>query len=144
MKGRIKWIEGMTFTAESESGHAIVIDGKKEVGGRNLGMTPMEMVLLGTAGCTAFDVVYILKRGRQPVEDCVVTIEAERAESHPKVFTKVHIHYTLRGRGLAPEQVARAVRLSAETYCSASAMVARTAEVTHDFEIVSEEEEDEA
>ncbi|MEK7704374.1 MAG: OsmC family protein [Myxococcota bacterium] len=139
MKGRVKWVEAMTFVAESESGHALVMDGSPEVGGRNLGMRPMEMVLLGMAGCTAFDVVTILKRGRHAVTDCSIEVTAERAEEHPKVFTRIHVQYTVSGRGLAEAAVARAVKLSAETYCSASAMLGKTATITHSHEIVAAE-----
>ena len=137
MKARIKWVEGATFVGESGSGHAVVMDGPPENGGRNLGVRPMEMLLLGMGGCTAFDVVYILGRARQPVMDCVVEIEAERAESPPKVFTRIHAHFVVSGDGLSERQVARAVQLSAERYCSASIMLGRSAEITHDFEIVS-------
>ena len=137
MKARIKWVEGATFVGESGSGHAVVMDGPPENGGRNLGVRPMEMLLLGMGGCTAFDVVYILGRARQPVMDCVVEIEAERAESTPKVFTRIHVHFVVSGDGLSERQVARAVQLSAERYCSASIMLGKSAEITHDFEIVA-------
>jgi putative redox protein len=137
MKARIKWVEGATFVGESGSGHAVVMDGPPENGGRNLGVRPMEMLLLGMGGCTAFDVVYILGRARQPVMDCVVEIEAERAESPPKVFTRIHAHFVVSGDGLSERQVARAVQLSAERYCSASIMLGKSAEITHDFEIVT-------
>ncbi|HEX2554485.1 MAG TPA: OsmC family protein [Microvirga sp.] len=131
MKARVKWVEGMTFTGESGSGHAIVLDGAPENGGRNLGIRPMELMLLGLAGCTAFDVVLILQRGRQPVSDCVVEVEAERAPVDPKVFTTIHLTYTLKGRGLSPEKVERAIGLSKEKYCSASIMLGQVAEITH-------------
>lgn len=137
MKARIKWVEGATFVGESGSGHAVVMDGPPENGGRNLGVRPMEMLLLGMGGCTAFDVVYILGRARQPVTDCVVELEAERAESPPKVFTRIHVHFVVSGDGLSEKQVARAVQLSAERYCSASIMLGRSAEITHDYEIVA-------
>jgi len=136
MKARIKWVEGVTFVAESGSGHAMVIDGAPDAGGRNLGPRPMETVLMGTGACSAFDVVLILKRGREPISDCVVEISAERAETDPKVFTKIHFHFIVTGRGLAPEKVERAIKLSADKYCSATAMMAKTAEVTHDFELL--------
>jgi putative redox protein len=136
MKARIKWNEGASFVAESGSGHAIVIDGAPDAGGRNLGPRPMELVLMGTAACSAFDVVLILRKGRQNVVDCIAEAEAQRAESDPKVFTRIHIHFILTGRNLDQEKVARAIKLSAEKYCSASAMLAKTAEITHDFEIV--------
>lgn len=136
MKARIKWNEGVSFVAESGSGHAIVIDGAPEAGGRNLGPRPMELVLMGTAACSAFDVVLILRKGRQNVVDCIAEAEAQRAESDPKVFTRIHIHFIVTGQNLEQEKVARAIKLSAEKYCSASAMLAKTAEITHDFEIV--------
>ena len=135
MKTRIKWVEGVSFVAESGSGHAVVIDGAPESGGRNLGVRPMEMVLMGAAACTAFDVVLILKKGRQPVADCVVTAEAERALQEPKVFTRIHLVYAVAGRGLNPAQVERAVKLSKEKYCSATIMLAKTAEITYEIAI---------
>ncbi|HHH45416.1 MAG TPA: OsmC family protein [Thiotrichales bacterium] len=135
MKARVKWVEQATFLGEAGSGHAVVMDGPPDAGGRNLGVRPMEMLLLGMGGCTAFDVVLILRRGRQPVTDCVVELEAERAEQPPKVFTRIHVHFIVTGRGLSEKQVARAVQLSAEKYCSASIMLGKTAEITHDFEI---------
>ena len=136
MKARIKLNEGVSFTAESGSGHLIVTDGAPGVGGRNLGPRPMELVLMGTGACSAFDVVLILRRGRQDIVDCVVELEAERAESDPKVFTHIHLHYVVTGRKLDPDRVARAIQLSSEKYCSASAMLAKTAKLTHDFEII--------
>lgn len=136
MKARVKWVQDATFIGESASGHAVVMDGPPESGGRNLGPRPMEMLLLGMGGCTAFDVVYILQRARQPVLDCVVEIEAERAEEVPKVFTKIHVHFIVTGRGLPEKQVERAVHLSAEKYCSASIMLGKAATLTHDFEVV--------
>lgn len=136
MKARVKWVQDATFIGESASGHAVVMDGPPESGGRNLGVRPMEMLLLGMGGCTAFDVVYILQRARQPVSDCVVEIEAERAEEAPKVFTKIHVHFIVTGHGLPEKQVDRAVKLSAEKYCSASIMLGKAAEITHDFEVV--------
>lgn len=135
MKARVKWVEGMSFLGESGSGHAFLMDGAPEAGGRNLGVRPMEAVLLGTGGCTAFDVMLILKRARAQVTDCVVELQAERAEEDPKVFTKIHFHFIVTGHQLKPEVVERAIRLSAEKYCSASFMLGRTAELTHDFEI---------
>lgn len=136
MKARIKWIENVCFMGESETGHAIVLDGAPDIGGRNLGMRPMEMLLIGMGGCTSFDVVTILKKARQPITDCVAEIEAERADSVPKVFTRIHVHFVVSGRGLNPVQVERAVKLSAEKYCSASIMLGKAAEISHDFEIV--------
>jgi len=137
MKARVKWVEAATFLGESGSGHAVVMDGPPDSGGRNLGVRPMEMLLLGMGGCTAFDVVYILKRARQPVDDCVVELSAERAESEPKVFTRIHVHFIISGERLAEKQVARAVELSAEKYCSASLMLGKTAEISHDYEIIT-------
>jgi len=128
----------MSFVAESGSGHAIVMDGATDAGGRNLGPRPMEMVLAGTGGCTAFDIVLILKRGRHAISGCEVRLTAERAEADPKVFTHIHFHYRVKGRQLKPEAVARAIELSKEKYCSASIMIGKTAEITHDFEIIDE------
>ncbi|MFC4159666.1 OsmC family protein [Chitinimonas lacunae] len=136
MQARVKWIEEASFLAVSGSGHAVLMDGPPDAGGRNLGPRPMEMLLMGTAGCTAFDVVHILKKSRQEVTNCEVSIEAERAEAEPKVFTRLHFHFIVSGRQLKPEQVARAINLSAEKYCSASIMLGKTATISHDFEIV--------
>jgi putative redox protein len=136
MKATVKWIEEVSFVVETESGHAILIDGAPEAGGHNLGPRPMELVLAGTAACTAFDVVWILRKARQPFATCVVEAEAERAPVDPKVFTRIHLKYRVTGNGLNREQVERAVRLSKEKYCSATLMLAKTAEVT--FEIAIE------
>jgi putative redox protein len=136
MRARIKWVEGVSFLGETESGHAVLMDGSPEYGGRNLGARPMELVLIGTGGCTAFDVVHILKKARQQITDCVAEIEAERADSDPKVYTRIHFHFIVTGKDLKPEQVERALNLSAEKYCSASIMLGKTASITHDFEIV--------
>ncbi len=138
MKARIEWKDGASFLAESGSGHAVLMDGPPEAGGKNLGPRPMEMLLMGTGGCAAFDVVLILRKGRQDVGTCKVEIEAERAQQEPKVFTRIHFHFVLTGKNLNPSQVERAIRLSAEKYCSASIMLGKTAELTHDFEIVEE------
>ena len=138
MKARVKWVEGVSFVAETGSGHSVVVDGAPEAGGRNIGPRPMELVLAGTAACTAFDVVWILKKARQPVTDCVVDAEAERAPEEPKIFTAIHLVYRIRGRGLAQAQVERAVRLSKEKYCSATLMLARTARIS--YEILIEDE----
>ena len=135
MKVRIKWIENVSFVGESESGHALVMDGAAEAGGRNLGPRPMETVLIGTGGCTAYDVVHILRKARAAVTDCVVEIDADRAADDPKVFTRIHFHFIVTGKALKAQQVERAVHLSAEKYCSASIMLGKTAEITHDFEI---------
>jgi len=136
MKARIKWVEQVSFLGETESGHAVLMDGPPSGGGRNLGPRPMEMVLLGTGGCSAYDVIHILKKSRQQVTDCVVEIAAERAEEDPKVFTKIHFHFVVTGQDLKPEQVERAIHLSAEKYCSASIMLGKVADITHDFEVV--------
>jgi putative redox protein len=136
MKARIKWVDGMTFIGESESGHAVVMDASPEVGGRNLGPRPMEMLLLGTGGCSSIDVMMILKKSRQAVTDCYVEMSAERAATDPKVFTKIHMHFVVKGKDIKPEAVEKAVKLSAEKYCSASIMLGATAEMTHDFEVV--------
>jgi putative redox protein len=138
MKARIKWIENVSFVAESGSGHALVIDGAPEGGGRDLGPRPMEVVLMGTGGCTAYDVMHILRKSRAAVTDCVLEIEAERAAEDPKVFTKIHFHFVVTGKGLKPAQVERAVQLSAEKYCSASIMLGKTAAISHDFEILED------
>lgn len=135
MKVRIKWIENVSFVGESESGHALVMDGAPEGGGRNLGPRPMETVLIGTGGCTAYDVVHILRKSRASITDCFVEVDAERAPDDPKVFTRIHFHFVVTGKDLKPQQVERAIHLSAEKYCSASIMLAKTAEITHDFEI---------
>lgn len=135
MQARVKWVQDATFIGESGSGHAVVMDGPPEHGGRNLGVRPMEMLLLGMGGCSAFDVVHILKRSRQPVTDCVAELQAERAEAEPKVFTRIHVHFIVTGKGLDEKRVARAVSLSADRYCSASIMLGKTADVTHDYEI---------
>ncbi|MEZ5451719.1 MAG: OsmC family protein [Thiothrix sp.] len=135
MKARVKWLDNMSFVGESGSGHSVVMDGPPELGGRNLGVRPMEMLLLGLGGCSAFDVVLILQKSKQQVVDCEVQIEAGRAEKEPKVFTRIHLHFIVTGRNLAEDKVERAIKLSAEKYCSASIMLAKTAEVTHDFEM---------
>jgi putative redox protein len=138
MKVRVKWIENVAFVGETESTHALVMDGAPEGGGRNLGPRPMEVVLVGTGGCTAYDVVSILRKGRQDITDCVVEIDADRAPADPKVFTRIHFHFVIKGRNVKREQVERAVHLSAEKYCSASIMLGKTAEITHDFEVIEE------
>ena len=136
MKARIKWIQDVMFLGESGSGHSVVMDGAPDAGGRNLGFRPMEMLLLGLGGCSAFDVMLILKRGREAVTDCVVDIDAERATTDPKVFTKIVMHYTVTGQGLDRKKVERAVQLSAEKYCSASAIIGKTAQITHTITLV--------
>ena len=136
MKARVKLIEGVSFVGQSESGHSVVMDGPPDSGGRNLGVRPMEMLLLGLGGCSAFDVVHILRKGRQPITDCVADLSAERADTDPKVFTRIHVHFIVTGKGLDPKRVEQAVKLSAEKYCSASIMLGKVAEMTHDFEVV--------
>ncbi|UTH73807.1 OsmC family protein [Chromobacterium sp. IIBBL 290-4] len=135
MQARLKWVDGVCFMGETGSGHAVVMDGAPEGGGRNLGPRPMELVLLGTAGCTSYDVLSILKKSRQDVHDCWVEIEADRADADPKVFTRIHFHFVVTGRALKPDAVERAIKLSAEKYCSASIMLAKTADISHDFEL---------
>ncbi len=138
MKARIKWVEQVSFLGETESGHAVLMDGAPAAGGRNLGPRPMEMLLLGAGGCTSFDVVAILKKSRQAISDCHVELEAERAETDPKVFTRIHMHFVVKGKDIRPEAVEKAIRLSAEKYCSASIMLGATAAITHDFEVIQE------
>lgn len=138
MKSRVKWVENVCFMAESESGHAMIMDGSPEIGGRNMGPRPMEMLLMGAGGCTSVDVIMILKKGRQDVTGCEVEVSAERAGDHPKVFTKIHMHFTVRGRNVKPDLVERAIKLSAEKYCSASIILGKTAEMSHDFEIIED------
>lgn len=138
-KARVKWVDGMTFVGESGSGHGVVMDASPDIGGRDLGARPMEMILLGLGGCTAIDVLAILKKQRQKVTDCWVEIEGERRDEIPKVYVKVHSRFVVTGHGLDPKKVERAVQLSAEKYCSVAAMLEKTAEMTHDFEIVEAE-----
>ncbi len=140
MECSVKWMgaDGMTFIAETGTGHIAAMDGAPEAGGRNLAPRPMELLLAGAGGCSAFDVVLILKRSRQAISGCEVKLQAERAETDPKVFTRIGFHYIVRGHNLKPEAVERAVHLSAEKYCSASIMLAKTAELTHSWEIVEE------
>jgi putative redox protein len=135
LKARIKLSEAMTFVAESGSGHAVVVDASPDVGGRNLGARPMELVLMGLGTCSAIDVMHILRKGRQAVTDCVVDLDGQRAEKDPKVFTRIQLHYVVTGRALDAAQVERAIRLSKDKYCSATAMLAKTAEIAVDFEI---------
>lgn len=136
MKARIKWVEDKSFLGMTESGHAVLMDGPPDAGGRNLGPRPMEMLLLGAGGCTAFDVVLILQKGRHAVSGCEVAIEAERATTDPKVFTKIHLHFIVSGKNLKAEAIERALKLSAEKFCSATIMLSKTATVTHDFELI--------
>ncbi len=136
MKARVKWVQDRTFLGESGSGHSMVMDGDPAGGGRDLGIRPMEALLLGMGGCTAYDVVEILQKSREDVDDCAIELEAERADEIPKVFTKIKVRYIVTGRNLDPKKVERAVTLSAETYCSATIMLGKTAEVSHEIEIV--------
>jgi putative redox protein len=135
MKARIKWVEESILVAEAGSGHAVVLDGPPDAGGRNLGIRPMEMVLMGLGACTAVDVITILKKARQNITDCAVELEAERAAEPPKVFNQIRVRYIVTGKGLQETHVKRAITLSAEKYCSVSAMLAKTAAITHDYEI---------
>lgn len=137
MKARVTWVDGAKFQGESGSGHTVVMDGPEDAGGRNMGVRPMEMLLLGIGGCSAFDVVNILKKGRQPVTGCETLVEASRVDAIPAVFEKIHLHFIVSGKGLDEARVERAVQLSAEKYCSASIMLqAGGVKITHDFEVV--------
>ena len=136
MKATIKWLDGVSFEGISESGHSIVMDGAPESGGKNLGMRPMEMLLLGMGGCTSYDVITILKKSRQDIKDCKAEITAERSENIPKVFTKIHIHFVIEGKALDPSAVQRAINLSATKYCSASIMLEKSVAISNDFEII--------
>lgn len=136
MKARIKWVEDRTFVGESGTGHKLVLGTASGPDGRTPGPSPMELVLIGTGGCSAFDVLHILQRGREPVEDVAVELDAERATEDPKVFTKIHMRFVVEGHGLARAKVERAVNLSVEKYCSASAMLAKTATITYEVELI--------
>lgn len=136
MKADIRWTGGVSFEGTADSGHTVVMDGAPEAGGQNKGSRPMELVLIGMGGCTAFDVVHILRKSRQEITDCVARIEAERAETDPKVFTDIHIHFVVTGRNLDAKKVQHAIELSATKYCSASIMIGKTARITHDFELI--------
>lgn len=136
MKANIKWTGGVSFAGAADSGHTVIMDGALESGGQNKGSRPMELVLIGMGGCTAFDVVHILRKSRQEITDCVAQIEAKRAETEPKVFTNIHIHFVVTGRNLDAKKVQHAIELSATKYCSASIMIGKTAKITHDFEII--------
>lgn len=138
MKAKITWINGRAFLGESGSGHGVVMDGAPEAGGRNIGVRPMEMLLLGLGSCTAFDCVMILERAREKITGCEVTLDGERAAEEPKVFTAVKLTYTFRGKGLKPAVVERAINLSAEKYCSASKMFEKTAKLTHEWHIIED------
>lgn len=136
MQAKIRWIDGRMFLGESGSGHAVVMDGPPDHGGRNMGLRPMEMLLIGMGGCTSYDVIDILQKGRHDVTDCITELDAERADAIPAVFTKIHVHFIVSGRNLKTEAVARAINLSAEKYCSASIMLSKTVAISHDFEII--------
>ena len=138
MKTQIKWMQDVSFKGKSESGHEVILDGPEELGGKGLGMRPMEMMLIGMGGCTSFDVVTILKRSRQQITGCIAEIEAVRADAIPKVFTSIHIHFLIKGIDLQKKAVERAVELSANKYCSATIMLGKSAKITHDF-VINEE-----
>ncbi len=138
MKARIKWLESACLVGESESGHCVVLDGSPEIGGRNIGVRPMELILIGLGGCTAMDVLSILKKQRQQVTDCVIEVDGQRSDGQPKVFNQIHLHFIVTGHQLKEQQVKRAIDLSAEKYCSVSAMLEKTATITHDYEIREE------
>jgi putative redox protein len=138
LKTQIKWMQDVSFKGKSESGHEVILDGPEELGGKGLGMRPMEMMLIGMGGCTSFDVVTILKRSRQQITGCIAEIEAVRADAIPKVFTSIHIHFLIKGIDLQKKAVERAVELSANKYCSASIMLGKSVKITHDF-VISEE-----
>jgi putative redox protein len=136
MQARVRWAGEARFDGMSESGHTVTMDGAAEYGGKNLGPRPMELLLLGMGGCTSFDVVLILKKARQEIEDCEAIIDAKRADTEPKVFTDIHVHFIVKGKNLSAKHVERAIELSATKYCSASIMLGKTANITHDFEII--------
>ena len=136
MKARVKWAEARTFVGEAGTGHKVAFGTAYGPDGLKPGPSPMELVLIGTGGCSAYDVVHILEKGRESVEDCIVELDADRAETEPKVFTRIHMHFIVKGRGLSEKKVARAVALSVEKYCSAVGMLRQTAEIAHDFELV--------
>lgn len=136
MKASVTWTGGRAFEGQADSGHKVMMDSSPAFGGENKGSRPMELLLLGMGGCTSIDVMNILEKSRQDVTDCIADISAERAETEPKVFTRIHVHFKVTGRGVDPKRVQRAIELSAEKYCSASIMLGKTAEITHDFEII--------
>jgi len=135
MQALVKWVDGVMFVGESGSGHAVVMDGAPEHGGRNMGIRPMEMILLGLGGCSSFDVIQILQKGRHNVTDCATEISAERVDAVPSVFSKIHLHFVVSGHNLKAAAVERAVQLSAEKYCSASIMLGKAVDISHDFEV---------
>lgn len=136
MQVTVKWVDGRAFLGESGSGHAVVMDGPPDHGGRNIGIRPMEMILLGLGGCSSFDVIDILQKGRQDVVDCVAELTAERVDEVPSVFSKIHLHFKVTGKNLKDSAVERAVKLSAEKYCSASIMLGKSVDITHDYEVI--------
>lgn len=136
MEAKVKWVDGVMFVGETGSGHAIVIDGPVDHGGRNMGARPMELLLLGVGGCSSFDVVQILQKGRNDIVDCVCEVSAERVDAIPSVFSKIHLHFVVSGKDLKEAAVERAVKLSAEKYCSASIMLGKVVDITHDFEVI--------
>ena len=136
MRASVKWLGGRAFEGTPASGHTVIMDSSPDFGGEDKGIRPMEMLLLGLGGCTSIDVMNILQKSRQDVTDCVAEIEAERADTEPKVYTRIHVHFKVTGRGVDPARVERAIALSAEKYCSASIMLGKTAEMSHDFEII--------
>lgn len=137
MEARVRWIENAAFMAEAGSGHAMVVDGSESIGGRNLGPRPMELMLMSVGSCSAVDIVQILKKARQPVTGCEIKVSGKRAETDPKVFTAIHLHFIVSGAGLSENHVKRAVQLSAEKYCSASIMLGRAATISHDYELLN-------
>lgn len=137
MKVKVQWVSERAFLGESGSGHSVVMDGPPEHGGRNIGVRPMEMILLGVGGCSSFDVMDILQKGRHEVLDCVVELSAERVDTVPSVFSKIHLHFKITGKQLKNSIVERAVKLSAEKYCSASIMLGKSVDITHDFEVIN-------
>ena len=139
MKTTVKWVDGRAFLGESGSGHTVVMDGPPDHGGRNIGIRPMEMILLGVGGCSSYDVMDILQKGRHEVLDCIVELTAERVDAVPSVFSKIHLHFKVTGKKLKESVVERAVKLSAEKYCSASIMLGKSVEITHDFEVINVE-----
>jgi len=136
MKAEVKWLGGRAFEGMPDSGHKVIMDSSPDFGGQDQGVRPMELLMLGMGGCTSIDVMNILEKSRQDVTACVADITAERADTEPKVFVRMHVHFKVTGRGLDPKRIERAIQLSAEKYCSASIMLGKTAEITHDFEII--------
>jgi putative redox protein len=136
MQATVKWVDGVMFVGESGSGHAVVMDGAPDHGGRNMGIRPMEMILLGVGGCSSFDVVQVLQKGRNNLINCIAEVSAERVDAVPRVFSKIHLHFIVTGHDLKKSAVERAVKLAVEKYCSAATMLSKTVEITHDFEVI--------